>query len=314
MPEDIFKVTCIRSISAGCGDFLNIMFFLTPYNAIKSRSESVSGLRNKRKLIWKLTHRERSGFFFHGLKPALAFSIPARMIYFPTYEYTRDTLHRFSPDSVFVPAIAGGVARTTIVTALSPFDYVEEKLKSKQQLNLKDLSKILRTTLRHQGVASLYRLWVPTMVRDAPFSMAYWGIFQEVLSTVLSRNPKSHFGPTVAGFVGGFCGAVLTQPFTVVHSHMLLTSTSTNCHDFNPPNKKSSSKSSALHAIKKVLAFHGPRGFFKGVTQRVLRVSPQCCIMATLYDLTKILIHSKCDEDYKLLQGTYGFTKHIFET
>ncbi|VDM79969.1 unnamed protein product [Strongylus vulgaris] len=94
--------------------------------------------------------------------------------------------------------VAGATARTTAATIVSPLEMIRTKMQS-EQLNYRDIGKALRVTVAKNGISGFYLGWMPTLLRDIPFS------------------GKTTFATAfTCGAAAGSIAAVLTTPFDVV--------------------------------------------------------------------------------------------------
>ncbi|VDM85631.1 unnamed protein product, partial [Strongylus vulgaris] len=76
--------------------------------------------------------------------------------------------------------VAGATARTTAATIVSPLEMIRTKMQS-EQLNYRDIGKALRVTVAKNGISGFYLGWMPTLLRDIPFSGNYLLGFLSVL-------------------------------------------------------------------------------------------------------------------------------------
>merc|ERR1711988_849277 len=93
------------------------------------------------------------------------------------------------------------------------------------------MMSILVNGVRVNGIKSLWRGLVPTLLRDVPLSGIYWSLYETMKPIVtgsLFRGDSSHdtkatgtaFGPSfISGALSGMMAAALTHPFDVVKTH-----------------------------------------------------------------------------------------------
>ncbi len=68
----------------------------------------------------------------------------------------------------------------------------------------------------------MYRGWVPTVLRDVPFSMIYWLNYETTKVLILnSQNKKSldSLSTFLCGSLAGAIAAAITTPLDVVKTH-----------------------------------------------------------------------------------------------
>merc|ERR1712230_158519 len=128
----------------------------------------------------KIARNEGYLTLWRGLSPTLAMAIPANVIYFTGYDWLRynhaSPLRKLTND-VYVPLIAGSIARVAAAIAVSPL----EMFRTRMQATPGGTTGVFKETLlglhrmtQSQGYTSLWRGLTLTMWRDVPFSAFYW--------------------------------------------------------------------------------------------------------------------------------------------
>lgn len=228
-------------------------------------------------------------------------ALPSTVIYFATYDSLITHFRRKTdPNSRFyfyLPAIAGGFARTFAATAISPIEMVRTKMQSKR-LTYSELGNAVRRGIQQNGVRSLFMGLTATLMRDVPFSAIYWLNYETIKTTYQQPHPDFRFS-FLAGAVSGSLAAVLTLPFDVVKTHRQIELGERLMKSDN------ASPNSINQILKQIYAQHGVRGLFAGIVPRLLRTAPACAIMISSYEFGKAFF-----EDYNR-DGTIHIPKQF---
>jgi len=210
-----------------------------------------------------------------GLSPTLLMAVPATVMYFTSYDQLKPRISRLfqlKTDNLFVPVLSGGLARCVTVAVVSPIELIRTKMQSKK-LSYQELGSVIRQSVKLGGVQSLYIGMWSTLLRDVPFSMLYWTLYEQFKANLYMSSLfcKSF----VSGFSAGMISAVVTIPFDVIKTkkQILLGLRGT-----------APTMSSITYEI---LKDNGVRGLFAGIGPRCMKVAPACAIMISSYELGK---------------------------
>ncbi|XP_042214244.1 solute carrier family 25 member 40-like isoform X2 [Homarus americanus] len=225
----------------------------------------------------KISKQEGIQSLWAGLPPTLIVAIPNTVIYFTTYEQLRAAVLRYLPGDRQDPpswagGVAGGLARIWSVSVVSPFELIRTKMQA-QSISYKELVKTLQMEITNTGIISLWKGWVPTILRDVPFSVMYWYSYEMLKTTMNQQQPTIHFSMFAGAVSGGIAGA-LTLPLDVIKTH----------RQIEIANSKSSSTKQMLLNIYKL---QGMKGLFSGLVPRLAKVMPACAIMISTYEYAK---------------------------
>ncbi|GBL96732.1 Solute carrier family 25 member 39 [Araneus ventricosus] len=168
--------------------------------------------------LLKISKTEGVKTLWSGLVPTLVISVPSTVIYFTMYDQLREafTSHLVPPmGPVSVPLFSGIAARVLTGTVVSPVEFLRTKIQS-EQMKYSDAFKSVSKLVKHKGYFSLWHGWVPTMLRDVPFSAIYWTIYEQL--KLLNGDP-SGVEIFVFGAVSGSIAAILTLPLDVIKTH-----------------------------------------------------------------------------------------------
>ncbi|XP_067140859.1 mitochondrial glutathione transporter SLC25A40-like [Centruroides vittatus] len=232
----------------------------------------------------KISRNEGMFSLWSGLPPTLVMAIPATVVYFTMYDQIRERLTNYfnrSSPPLWIPAVAGSLARVVSVSVISPLELIRTKMQSKKYSYV-ELTTAVKMQVQAEGIGSLYRGWVPTILRDVPFSAIYWGAYESFKHTYNQQKPATWFS-FMAGAISGTIAAILTLPFDVIKTHRQIELGEIEA-------LKTSSKqanASTYELMKNLYQKRGPTALFAGLVPRVVKVAPACAIMITTYESGK---------------------------
>lgn len=232
----------------------------------------------------KISRQEGIQSLWSGLPPTLVVALPNTVIYFTTYENLRNTFGRLlgdgdGPPPSWAGGVAGGIARTWSVSIVSPFELIRTKMQAKS-ISYTELIKVMQTQLTNEGVISLWRGWVPTILRDVPFSVLYWYSYEKLKKVLHQEQPTFSF-TLMAGAVSGGVAGTLTLPLDVIKTHRQI--------EIDKP----ANGGSTLNMLQNIYAQQGVRGLFAGLVPRLAKVMPACAVMITTYEYAKKIFRSR---------------------
>jgi solute carrier family 25 protein 39/40 len=151
--------------------------------------------------------------------------------------YTNDTSSTSSKDWWWIPAFAGGAARALASCTTAPL----ELLRTRQAARVGNavgnaqpslgMMEEFKSMIQKEGVVSLYKGFLPTLLRDVPFSAIYWVSIEQMRLLWRQQQPQQpqgdgsmaalsawheFFQNLVNGSVSGMIAAACTTPLDVV--------------------------------------------------------------------------------------------------
>ncbi|KAI8077700.1 mitochondrial carrier domain-containing protein [Halteromyces radiatus] len=257
-----------RVISA-CAGAVATMLFVNPFDLVKTRLQEVAKMPNLEGQylgtmdgLTKIVRNEGTFALWKGLSPGLLMAIPSTSIYYVGYDYIRDhTRSRFQGTAMdtYAPLWIGGLARTVTAAVISPMELFRTRLQSAEGAGgFKDALTGVRLMVQNEGILSLWRGLVPTMLRDVPFSAIYWMMYEELKRDLHADHQKTHLQQFqfsfLAGATSGTVAAVVTTPFDVVKTRRQVSS-----------NKERH----LLRLIQNLAVTEGIPGFFRGKQREI---------------------------------------------
>ncbi|KAG2392347.1 hypothetical protein C9374_012599 [Naegleria lovaniensis] len=301
---------------------------LQPLDTVKTRQQFVGEVvagqtshrfvyKNVFDAFWTIARQEGVRGLFRGWVPTMFGSLPAGAIYFGTYE----SMKRFSMQHSeylrehkhFAYMLSGSIAEFMGSLVFVP----SELIKCRFQTNTLPQSQLEQATWKTfyqvakvEGVTGLFRGYSATMVRDIPYSMTQFLLYELLKKAVLKRKKQamkqSEIIQTQNGgeyllktiptkvklsvmesiLVGGTAGGVaacLSNPIDVVKTRL---------------QTSMSFRGGFLSMFRHVMQQEGWRGFFKGVTPRVMWVTFSTAIMFSVFEfVSHALTERFVDED-----------------
>ncbi|XP_035214482.1 solute carrier family 25 member 40-like isoform X3 [Stegodyphus dumicola] len=202
----------------------------------------------------KISKYEGITSLWSGLSPTLVMAIPATVIYFTMYEQIRDNTMK------------------TLVPPLHPY-----WVPMMSGISARDVYKSLVQLVKQRGLISLWHGWVPTLLRDVPFSAIYWSIYEHLK---LLKPEPSFTHSFVFGALSGTVAAAFTTPFDVIKTHR----------------QAQLGEAALLHKAVKTSTFSlimtlyrqgKTKSLLAGLLPRIMKVAPSCAIMISSYEFGK---------------------------
>lgn len=174
--------------------------------------------------------------------------------------------------------LSGFLARVVAVSITTPLELVRT-LQSGGRTQRFD--HIARKIVAQDGITGLYRGWIPTLLRDCPYSAIYWFSFDAVrpLYTALFGDSSPSFATFSSGASAGMIAAFITHPFDVVKTKRQLA--------VLPSSGSPSSTSQPQISFASILRNEGVKGLYRGLSMRLVTVIPASAIMITVYEAVK---------------------------
>ena len=140
---------------------------------------------------------------------------------------------------------------------------------------------------KREGFHAFYRAYPTQLVMNIPFQASLvvtYGIVQRLLNPQKEYNPQIHF---LAGALSGAVASTLTMPLDVCKTLL-------NTQEAGVLKAIKSSEVKGLYrAAKTVYRMTGFRGFFSGLTARILYQAPSTAISWSVYEFFKYYLRLK---------------------
>ncbi|KAA3675936.1 solute carrier family 25, member 39/40 [Paragonimus westermani] len=257
--------------------------------------------------VFKIVRNEGVWSLWSGLSPTLVMALPQTVIYFTVNDVLKEKVgyssfqlaaatqkHGLFTFNDWTPAFIGGISRVFAVTAISPLELLRTKMQA-VRMTPDRLKNTLLVAIKQGGLQSLWTGMGPTLLRDVPYSMFFWLVFDylkshyligrifqtDLYSSQCARLPDlSFYRAFLYGAVAGLTAGVLTHPFDVIKTHRQVELGEALV--MGRPYPKST-----LASLHRLYNAHGIRAVFAGFTPRLLKTTNASAIMIATFETFK---------------------------
>lgn len=265
-----------------------------PLDSVKTRMQSISPSTSGFSVYQTLSNMMKEGFMrpIRGMGAVVLGAGPAHAFYFGAYEYTKETLSKFSKSNQIHYVVAATTA-TLVHDAISiPTEVIKQRL---QMYNspYRSVMHCAKVIYKNEGVRAFYRSYYTQLVMNLPYQALHfctYEFFQNTLNKDHKYNPPIHM---VAGAAAGAAAAAFTTPLDVIKT-LLNTQ------------EKGFGSSNMREAISQIYKATGSIGFLKGLTPRVMYSMPATAICWSTYEFFKFVItqnnsNDTCEDESSVL-------------
>ncbi|KAK4222058.1 putative mitochondrial carrier protein PET8 [Podospora fimiseda] len=265
MTSPTFQTALLAGALAGT----TVDLTLFPLDTLKTRLQSSSGFF-------------ASGGFrgiYRGVGSCLVGSAPGAAFFFSTYEFTKLNLSSSLLSEPKTHMLAASLGEIAACAVRVPTEVVKQRAQA-GQFGGSSLNSLLAILGKYKSVgvrgvwAELYRGWGITVMREVPFTVIQFPIWEGLKKWGRQRKAKNEgnglFGGDIKGgkevsagesalygsLAGGFAAAV-TTPLDVLKTRVML----------------SAEKQGVMGIVKGILKENGVRTFFAGIGPRVMWIS-----------------------------------------
>lgn len=225
-------------LASSCGSVVATLT-LNPITVVKVRLQNASVVQSTNSLsvfnvVRNIALEHGPKGFWSGTPMGILMSVPNTVLYMSAYEELKIALPNIIPNvlSGVTPAVAGGLARAVSVTVISPLEMIRTIQTGGVDQSITNIAKKI---VREGGLRGLYRGWAPSIMRDCPFSAAYWFGFEtfrpiytdliqphncnnsyKSVPQLSSSLPYSPFVTFLSGATSSMLAAIMTHPFDVL--------------------------------------------------------------------------------------------------
>lgn len=251
--------------------------------------------------------RGASGFW-SGAGVGLMQSLPSTAIYMSTYERLKFEISKSRVNSsidrknsydnfigTIYSGLAAALARIVTVSAVAPIELIRTV---KTGGSTESVVNIAKSIHKEFGVLGFYRGWASTILRDTPYSIIYWMVFETArpvlavwsvfpstgdreVDTKDKEEDEFRKFPMAVNFcsaaLSGFVAAVCSHPFDVLKTKQQLSSNA---------NESSFKERSTW---KGLVYLYKTKSLFNGLSMRLATVIPAGSVMITVYEAVKHL-------------------------
>jgi len=192
-------------------------------------------------------------------------------------DFLRQTLQGDKPHIPYhYEVLAGAGAGFCQVVATNPMEIVKIRL---QVAGEQGQHRSLVEVVKELGLKGLYHGAGATLMRDVPFSMIYFSLYGRLKRYFTNENGHiSHAKILLSSTIAGVFGAAIATPPDVIKTRLQV-----------KPQPGDPVYTGIADCFRQILKKEGPGAFFKGVTPRVLIISPLFGIALVVYEFQKKL-------------------------
>ncbi|CAL8082385.1 unnamed protein product [Orchesella dallaii] len=267
-----------------------------PLDSVKTRMQSLiptPGVEY-RTVMNTLTHMVRSEGVFRpvrGMSAVIIGAGPAHALYFASYEHVKQVMVGKVPSSYnhFVYGFAGCLATVFHDGVMTPADVVKQRMQMYAS-PYKSCWDCIRKTYRAEGAIAFYRSYTTQLSMNIPFQSLHFVVYesmQNITNKEKTYNPKAHM---VSGAMAGALASAVTTPLDVCKT-LLNTQETTTLKTLGKPQI-----TGMMYAIRTVYQIGGIRGYFQGMSARVLYQMPSTAICWSVYEFFKFFITKRESE------------------
>ncbi|XP_014239613.1 S-adenosylmethionine mitochondrial carrier protein homolog isoform X2 [Cimex lectularius] len=225
---------------------LTVDISLFPLDTLKTRLQSSAG-------FWKC-----GGFrgVYRGVGPTAIGAAPTAALFFASYNGFKKLFegNKLSDKELFAERMFGAAFAEMVSCIIRvPTEVVKQR---RQAFMQETAFKIFSSTFKYEGVTGLYRGFWVTVLRDAPFSIIQYPLW-ELLKKQLNQDTPAG-GALCGAIAGSFAGAV-TTPLDVIKTRKMLVQ---NCDE--------PKAGTTWFIIQGIYHQRGIRGFFAGFIPRTV--------------------------------------------
>ncbi|KAJ2849544.1 hypothetical protein IWW36_002550 [Coemansia brasiliensis] len=278
-------------LGAGALSGVTSCVLLQPFDLVKTRLQQSQiqqghskGLGTIAKTIQNVVAADGIQGLWRGTLPSLLRNAPGTSLYFYFLNHTKhyclaveqkftkdSTRTKLSPSSNMV---IGASSRALAGFLLMPGTILKVQFES-SLYKYAGVAGAIRDIWRRNGVRGFFVGAVPTAIRDAPYAGLYLLLYEAIKNQERAMAQRRNMllpettVTMVAGVAAGLAASYITQPFDMVKTRMQL-----RPHEYM----------SVVQSFRKIYMEETFRGFFRGISLRVLRKGVQASLVFTLYE------------------------------
>ncbi len=147
-----------------------------------------------------------------------------------------------------------------------------------------------KTVFKNEGISAFYRSYTTQLSMNVPFQVVHFVTYefqQDILNKERKYNPLSHM---LSGAGAGAFAAAVTTPLDVAKTLL-------NTREQPISLNKQRQIHGMFHAMKTIYLTNGVKGYFRGVTARIVYQMPSTAICWSVYEFFKHALRLKSQDD-----------------
>ncbi|KAI6161744.1 mitochondrial carrier domain-containing protein [Pisolithus thermaeus] len=258
-----------------------------PIDSIKTRMQvfatspaaAYTGIGNA---FTRISSTEGMRALWRGVSSVILGAGPAHAVHFGTYEFVKDFAGgRAGGNQPLTTAMAGAAATVASDALMNPFDVIKQRMQVHQS-EFRSVFTAMRVVYRNEGLAAFYVSYPTTLMMSVPFTAAQFTVYEQVKRLL---NPRGEYSPSshvIAGALAGGVAAGVTTPLDVAKTLLQTRGTSQD--------SELRRVRGMWDAFRIVWTRDGMKGFFRGMSPRMLTHMPSNALCWLSYEFFKVAI------------------------
>jgi solute carrier family 25 citrate transporter 1 len=258
-----------------------------PFDRIKTHLQNnpSSSIAGSTRAIWDKGGGSFNGgmrSFYEGILPMTAeaiFKVGIRYFAFQLFveQYNSSVHGDAKKPATFGLNLVGGAFAGTIESFLVVIPCELLKVRHMTQEHHVSFSQVFKNVIKEEGFLGLYKGASATLLRQITNHMIRFPVFFSLTSWMKGENKHAHLAPwqnLLAGGLAGTASTLFNNPFDTIKTRM----------------QKQGQNLSAMEVVKGIYQERGLRGYWAGVSTRIMRVAPgQAITWAVLESVLNII-------------------------
>ncbi|KAI6016027.1 hypothetical protein PISMIDRAFT_158488 [Pisolithus microcarpus 441] len=230
----------------------------------------------------RISSTEGMRALWRGVSSVILGAGPAHAVHFGTYEFVKDFAGgRAGGNQPLTTAVAGAAATIASDALMNPFDVIKQRMQVHQS-EFRSVFTAMRVVYRTEGLAAFYVSYPTTLMMSVPFTAAQFTVYEQVKRLL---NPRGEYSPSshvIAGALAGGVAAGVTTPLDVAKTLLQTRGTSQD--------SELRRVRGMWDAFRIVWMRDGIKGFFRGMSPRMLMHMPSNALCWLSYEFFKVAI------------------------
>ncbi|KAI6120762.1 mitochondrial carrier domain-containing protein [Pisolithus croceorrhizus] len=230
----------------------------------------------------RISSTEGMRALWRGVSSVILGAGPAHAVHFGTYEFVKDFAGgRAGGNQPLTTAMAGAAATVASDALMNPFDVIKQRMQVHQS-EFRSVFTAMRVVYRNEGLAAFYVSYPTTLMMSVPFTAAQFTVYEQVKRLL---NPRGEYSPSshvIAGALAGGVAAGVTTPLDVAKTLLQTRGTSQD--------SELRRVRGMWDAFRIVWTRDGVKGFFRGMSPRMLTHMPSNALCWLSYEFFKVAI------------------------
>lgn len=230
----------------------------------------------------RISSTEGIRVLWRGVSSVILGAGPAHAVHFGTYEFVKEFAGgKTGANQPLTTMMAGASATIASDALMNPFDVIKQRMQVHQS-EFRSVFTAMRVVYRNEGLAAFYVSYPTTLTMSVPFTAVQFTVYEQVKRQL---NPTGEYSPSSHVIAGGLAGGVaagVTTPLDVAKTLLQTRGTSQD--------RELRRVGGMLDAMQIIWKRDGIRGFFRGISPRVLTHMPSNALCWLSYEFFKVAI------------------------